>query len=82
MDRLAQLRTYTDDELIAEMARRKAEYLQKARALSGGSETGSGQYPRKSEAKRQQWAGWHTYKAQHPDATVTEWRRLRKRGKA
>jgi hypothetical protein len=71
---------YTDEELIAEMARRKAEYLQKAKALSVDS-SASGEYPRKSEAKRQMWSAWHVYKREHPEATVAEWRKAHKRGK-
>lgn len=79
MDRLERLRDYTDAELLEELNRRRAEYLDRARAISGGFDGQSGVYPRKSEAKARYWAQWKAYKAQHPDATIAEWRRSLKR---
>jgi hypothetical protein len=85
MGRLAQLQSYSLEELVGEIERRRAEMSSALARIGAGAGSGPGsgaKNPRMSDAKRQHWAGWHTYKAQHPDATVTEWRRLRKRGKA
>lgn len=77
MDRLKQLETYSTPELIAELRRRMDE-LDEARALLGGSGTGSVKNPAMSSAKAAYWKAWHQYRAAHPAATVAEWRKGQK----
>lgn len=80
MDRLRALESYTDDELLDEINRRRREALQRAEKLALGTGDGSGKYARKSEAKATYWREWHAYKEQHPDATVAAWRKAQRRG--
>ena len=77
MDRIEQLRTYTVQELVGELKRRKDELDS---ALSLFVTTGAQvRNPRKSEAKAAYWREWHEYHAAHPDATVGDWRKAKKR---
>jgi hypothetical protein len=78
MDRLEQLKSYSVRELVDELKRRKAE-LDEAVAEFSGSGRATAVNPRMSEAKAEYWRGWHVYKAHHPDASVSEWRRTQKR---
>jgi len=79
MDRLKALESYTDDELLAEIQRRRLEAQQRLSRLSLASDDGRSIL--KSQAKAAYWSSWHQYKAQHPDATVDVWRKAQKRGK-
>jgi hypothetical protein len=81
-DRLKVLESYTVAELVGELKRRMAE-LDEAKALLGGPRTpkDGAKNPAMSEAKAKYWAGWHEYRALHPDATVGEWRKAQKRTK-
>lgn len=78
MDRLAQLQTYSVRELVDELKRRKDE-LDSALAMFAGPGAQTVRNSKMSEAKAAYWRGWHEYRAAHPDATVTDWRRSRKR---
>jgi hypothetical protein len=77
MDRLTQLQSYTVRELVDELKRRIAE-LDEARALLAGTEDGP-KNSKMSQAKAEYWRDWRRYKAEHPDATVEQWRRAQKR---
>lgn len=70
------LETYSTRELVAELKRRMAE-LDEARALLGGNS--SGKNPRISGAKLAYWSAWHKYRAEHPEATIEEWRKLKRK---
>jgi len=79
MDRQKPLAAFTDQELLEEINRRRTEHLEQARALTLGPFEGKS--PRKSQAKLEYWQEWHEYRKQHPNATVDEWRRSKKRKK-
>ena len=83
-DRIKALESYTDDELLAEIHKRREEAQQRVAKLCMTTEEQSGKYQRKSEAKAAYWAAWHAYREKNPDATVDEWRKAKtaqKRGK-
>ena len=82
MDKAGKLESFPTEELIAELERRFAE-LDRARSrfatlvgVLASSSTVT--HPAVSRAKAEYWAAWHQYKATHPDATVTEWRKVQK----
>lgn len=77
MDRSELLKSFTD-KLLDELNRRVQEYQGKMEIRPGMSPA-PGSYFKKSQAKADYWRGWHEYKATHPNATVAEWRRRRKR---
>lgn len=78
LDRIAALAGYTDDELLAEVQRRRVEAQLRLDRLSVAT-GGPVKMPGKSIAKRAYWAAWREYKAEHPNATVEAWRRAAKR---
>ena len=78
-DRPKVLADYTDDELLAEIQRRRDEAQRRIDKLSLASELGN-KFVKKSEAKRLYWEAWHEYRAVHPNATLAEWRKSQKRG--
>lgn len=79
-DHTAKLSDFTDEELLAEIQRRRAEAQRRLDrfAVAAGDKP---KYAAKSEAKAIYWAEWRQYKANHPNATVEQWQRMRKRGK-
>jgi ribosomal protein L29 len=80
MDRTEQLRSYSVRELVDELKRRKAE-LDGAVAEFTTAAGASAKNPRMSEAKAEYWRAWRAYKAQHPNASASEWRKSLKKGK-
>lgn len=80
MDRLKLLGEYTVGELVDELKRRKDE-LDGALASIPGPSGNAPKNTRMSQAKAAYWKAWHSYKGQHPNATVAEWRKAKKRGK-
>jgi hypothetical protein len=70
------LEGFSDEELLGEIIRRRREDQDRLAKLSITAE-GAGKSSRKSQATAQYWQGWYTYKSQHPDASVAEWRKAR-----
>jgi len=70
------LASFSDEELIAELKRRiaRADEMKAALASLSGPSTAM-KSSNVSKAKAEYWADWHAYKAAHPGATVTEWRK-------
>jgi hypothetical protein len=79
-DRIAALAGYSDDELLAEVQRRRQEAQRRLDRLSLAT-GGPVKMPGKSAAKTAYWAEWKAYRSTHPSATVAQWQRSRKRGK-
>jgi hypothetical protein len=80
MNREEQLRNFAAEELLDEINRRIEESRKRMQALTRGLGE-PGRFFAKSQAKARYWQGWHDYKANHPDATVAEWRRAQRRNK-
>jgi hypothetical protein len=79
-DRIRGLESYTDDELLSEMQRRRAEAQQRVNKLSAitGEKTVA-KNPRMSAAKALYWSAWHEYRSSYPDASLEDWRKAQKR---
>ena len=77
--RLELLKSFTDHELLDELNRRIHEYQGKMQAIMAGMSPPPGTFFKKSQAKAEYWRGWHDYKAAHPNVTVADWRKSRKR---
>lgn len=81
MDRQEFLRSLTDEELLNELQRRIEESQARMKTLMAGMNPPPGKFFKKSLAKVKYWGEWREYKAAHPDATMEQWRRSRRRAK-
>jgi hypothetical protein len=77
-DKLSVLASLSDDELLAEIQRRRDEAQRRLDRFTVAV-TGRAKSEGKSRAKAAYWAEWREYHAQHPNATVQQWQRSRKK---